>query len=217
MKEKSLKSKAVDIKGKEYILVKDRVLYFNEAYERGYIVTELLSDPLDTTVVIKADVYPDAVENNNRHFTGHAQEVIGEGYINKTSAMENAETSAVGRALAMMGIGVLDSIASVDEINKATNRSKVDLKDFDPATEKVTFGKHKGKLWIDLPQFYLDWLLENGQAEAKSKAKKTLKSPNPVDEETEQMQLDDVIGKTVEMSQLELEREFIKTSKKENK
>ena len=216
MKEKSLKSKAVDIKGKEYILVKDRVLYFNEAYDSGCIITELLSAPQDTTVVIKATIYPDSM-NYGRNFTGHAQEVIGEGYINKTSAMENAETSAVGRALAMMGIGVLDSIASVDEINKATNRSKVDLKDFDPATEKVTFGKHKGKLWIDLPQFYLDWLLENGQAEAKSKAKKTLKSPNPVDEETEQMQLDDVIGKTVEMSQLELEREFIKTSKKENK
>jgi transcriptional regulator NrdR family protein len=39
--------------------------------------------------------------------------------VNKTAALENAETSAVGRALAMMGIGVIESIASVDEINKA--------------------------------------------------------------------------------------------------
>jgi len=36
--------------------------------------------------------------------TGHASEVIGEGHVNKTSALENAETSAIGRALASMGI-----------------------------------------------------------------------------------------------------------------
>jgi len=188
MKEKSLKAKAVDIKGKEYILVKDRVLYFNEQYANGYITTELLSQPLDGTIVIKALVYPDV--GSGKCFTGHAQEVIGDGYINKTSAMENAETSAVGRALAMMGIGVLDSIASVDEINKAKNRETIDIKDFDPATEKVTFGKHKGKLWIDLPQFYLDWLLENGQAEAKSKAKKVI-DIKPKEDNTD---INDVIG-----------------------
>jgi len=65
-----------------------------------------------------------------------------------------------------------------------------DIKDFDPATEKVTFGKHKGKLWIDLPQFYLDWLLENGQAEAKSKAKKVI-DIKPKEDNTD---INDVIG-----------------------
>jgi len=190
MKEKSLKSKAVDIKGKDYILVKDRVLYFNETYPDGCILTTLLSQPQDTTIVIKANVIPD-IEQPNKQFTGHAQEVIGEGYINKTSAMENAETSAVGRALAMMGIGVLDSIASVDEINKATNRSKVDLKDFDPATEKVGFGKHADKLWKDLPTHYLNWLVENGKEEAKQKAKISLS--HPADELD--LNVDDIVGK----------------------
>ncbi len=114
----SLKDKAIDIKGKAYVQVKDRVLEFNRLYENGSIDTKQLSEPQDKRVVMKAIVTPD-VDKPLRIFTGHAQEVVGEGFINKTSAEENAETSAVGRALAMMGIGVIDSIASVDEINKA--------------------------------------------------------------------------------------------------
>lgn len=108
----------VDIKGKQYVMVKDRIVYFNEKYENGYITTELISKPEDKHVVVKATVIPDA--KSSRFFTGHSQAVIGEGMINKTSALENAETSAVGRALALMGIGIIDSVASVDEINKAT-------------------------------------------------------------------------------------------------
>lgn len=61
--------------------------------------------------------------NTLESFTGLAQEIEESSNINKTSALENAETSAVGRACAFAGIGVIDGIASVDEINKATNRS----------------------------------------------------------------------------------------------
>ena len=110
-----LRDKAVDIKGKEYVLVKDRVLYFNNHYPEGSITTELVSAPESDHIVMKATVTPDG----RRTFTGYSQATKGDGYINKTAALENAETSAVGRALAMMGIGVIDSIASVDEINKA--------------------------------------------------------------------------------------------------
>jgi hypothetical protein len=124
MKDKSLKSKAVNIKGKDYVLVSDRIIFFNNQYENGSIQTKILSDINDKKVLIKAFVYPD-ISNKERVFIGHAQEVWGEGYINKTSAIENAETSAVGRALAMMGIGVIDSIASIDEVQKAENRSKL--------------------------------------------------------------------------------------------
>jgi len=114
-----LKDKAIKIQGKDYILVKDRVLAFNELYPNGSIVTELVSDPADERVIVKATVTPD-VDKPARAFVDYSQAVIGEGYINKTSALENASTSAVGRALAYMGIGVLDSIASADEFNKAT-------------------------------------------------------------------------------------------------
>jgi len=115
--DKSLKSKAIDIKGKSYVLVSDRILFFNENYVDGSITTELVSQPSDELVVIKATVRPNT---SDRAFTGYSQAKWGDGYINKTSALENCETSAVGRALAMMGIGVIDSVASVDEINKST-------------------------------------------------------------------------------------------------
>lgn len=117
MQDKSLKDRAVSIKGRSYVLVSDRILYFNETYKEGSIITELLSTPDAKQVVMKATVSPDGV----RKYVGHSQAVVGVGMVNKTAALENAETSAVGRALAMMGIGVIDSVASVDEMRKATN------------------------------------------------------------------------------------------------
>lgn len=134
---KDLKEKAIDFKGKKYVLVADRVIYFNDTYKAGCINTEVISKPEDELVIVKAYVYPDGMQG--RYFTGYSQAKWGEGYINKTSALENAETSAVGRALAMMGIGVIESIASIDEINKAnahTGKSAKDVgdqsrKDFD--------------------------------------------------------------------------------------
>lgn len=110
----------INIHGKEYVLVKDRVLAFNEKYPNGSIETHLAYD--GEMVRCRAVVIPD-VANMNRRFTGHSEEDRSSSAINKTSATENAETSAIGRALAAMGIGVLDSIASVDEMNKATNKA----------------------------------------------------------------------------------------------
>lgn len=121
MSDKELKSKAISIKGKDYIQVKDRVIYFNEKYPNGCIQTELVSWEGDI-ITMKAKATPD-VDKPERFFCDYSQEKVGEGMINKTSALENGSTSAVGRALALMGIGVIDSIASTDEMYKATNRS----------------------------------------------------------------------------------------------
>lgn len=127
---KDLKDKAIDFKGKKYVLVADRVLYFNETYPNGSITTELVSAPDADTVIVKATIKPRARQDiepyieDTQTFTGYSQATWGEGYINKTSALENAETSAVGRALAFMGIGVIESIASIDEINKTTYPNK---------------------------------------------------------------------------------------------
>ena len=119
----SKKLPTIDIKGKEYVMVKDRVLFFNDTYTKGMIQPDMISGPTDTTRTFKAIVTPD-ISTPSRYFTGHASERVGAGMINETSATENAETSAVGRALAMMGIGVTDSIASGDEVHKAINASK---------------------------------------------------------------------------------------------
>ena len=119
---KNLKEKAISIKGKNYVLVSDRIIYFNDTYPNGAIKTELISQPSDSMVVIKATIIPDLAAPE-RLFTGYSQATWGDGMVNKTAALENAETSAVGRALAMMGIGVIDSVASVDEMKKATSNS----------------------------------------------------------------------------------------------
>ena len=118
MSSKSLTDKAIDIKGKKYVLVSDRVQFFNDTFTNGSIKTELVSEPSHDYIIIKATVTPDV--ESHRSFTGYSQAVIGDGMVNKTSALENAETSAVGRALGFMGIGVIESIASADEITKST-------------------------------------------------------------------------------------------------
>ena len=133
---KDLKEKAIKIKGKDYVLVSDRIIYFNETYTNGSIETKLISEPSETMVVIKATVLPD-VKQPERKFTGYSQAKWGDGYINKTSALENAETSAVGRALAMLGIGVIDSIASVDEIKKTTHYSKTPIENLTLSKDEI--------------------------------------------------------------------------------
>lgn len=119
---KDLKEKAIKISWKDYILVKDRILYFNEKYPNGSIRTEIIQD--DELWIIKAYIFPD-VSDLNRIFTWYSQALEWSTNINKTSAIENAETSAVGRALAMMWIWVIESIASADEIYKAKNTEKI--------------------------------------------------------------------------------------------
>jgi len=172
MKDKSLKDKAIKIQGKDYVLVSDRINYFNENYKNGSIRTKLLSEPDAKMIVIVAKVIPD-IEKLTRYFVGHAQEVIGEGFINKNSAMENAETSAVGRALAMMGIGVIDSIASVDEINKAKNREvkgevkKVGKIEYKKITGTKNGRKYEGWVRIDGQKVPVFWTDKESSADAK--------------------------------------------------
>lgn len=108
----------VKIQGKDYVEVKERIIYLSEKYPMSYsITTKVRYYAAEKMWVVKA-----ILKVNDQTFTGHAQEIIGDGYINKTSALENAETSAVGRACAMAGIGVIGSIASADKIVKSQNR-----------------------------------------------------------------------------------------------
>jgi len=115
----------INIKGKDYVQVKDRILYFNQEYPNGSISTELVSPVESKTVVVKATVIPD-VKNPERKFCDYSQAVIGQGMVNQTAAMENASTSAVGRALGFMGIGIIESVASADEITKAISQTPQD-------------------------------------------------------------------------------------------
>lgn len=118
MVDKQLKDKAVDFKWSKYVMVKDRIQYLAENYDGKYsISTDYEYFPEQKMRVVKAEL-----TIGNCTYTWLAQEIDWVGFVNKTSALENAETSAVGRACAMAWIGVIDSIASMDEINKAENR-----------------------------------------------------------------------------------------------
>lgn len=108
----------MDIKGKAYVLVNERIKAFRMLYPDGIIETELLNDT-DGRCVFKAIIRkPDG----DILGTGHAYEVEAASYINKTSYIENCETSAVGRALAMCGIGIDTSVASYEEVDMAIRK-----------------------------------------------------------------------------------------------
>ena len=104
----------MDIKGKNYVQVNERVKAFRQLYPEGTIETELVYDA-DGVATMKATVsVGDLVLA-----TGYAQEKEASSYINKTSYIENCETSAVGRALGFLGIGIDTSIASAEEVDTA--------------------------------------------------------------------------------------------------
>ena len=109
-----------DIKGKEYAEVNQRVKAFRMLYPNGAITTDIVSLN-DGIVVIKATVQD---EEGKTLATGYAYEKENSTFINKTSFIENCETSAVGRALGMCGIGIDVSIASYEEVANAIENQK---------------------------------------------------------------------------------------------
>lgn len=110
-----------DIKGKDYVMVNQRVRAFRMVYPDGLIQTEIVALK-DGIVVFKASAYD---EKGRLLATGFAQEKESSSFINKTSYIENCETSAIGRALGFCGFGIDSSIASYEEVaNAQANQSK---------------------------------------------------------------------------------------------
>lgn len=119
------KLKKTDIKGKDYVEVNQRILGFRELYPNGTIETEIVNS-LEGIVTIKATIK----DCEGRILaTGHAQEKENSSFINKASYIENCETSAVGRALGILGIGADTSIRSFDEMEskefQVTSNSRI--------------------------------------------------------------------------------------------
>lgn len=82
----------------DYETVESRLVRFWEANPDGRIATELVAAE-GGRYIVKAEVYRSA-EDIHAVATGYAEETIGSSPVNKTSALENCETSAIGRALA---------------------------------------------------------------------------------------------------------------------
>jgi|TARA_R110002050_G_scaffold300479_1_gene470096 hypothetical protein len=145
---------SIKIKGKDYIQVHERVaeLRRNPLYKTLTIETEIVEknyseltgdifkhkkDDNDkiissTKVGVKVSKVLDSIiikcvirnKDGNVVSSGYAQEEKATGFVNETSFVENCETSAVGRALGFLGIGIKDSIASADELVVAISKQK---------------------------------------------------------------------------------------------
>lgn len=111
--------KTINIKGKEYIPVNERLLHFrsNDDYKMWQIHEEVVSVN-DNEGIFKVTI----CDNNGVVIaSAHSQEYRDSSYINKTSFLENGFTSALGRALGYLGIGIDVSIASANEVNNAVS------------------------------------------------------------------------------------------------
>lgn len=109
----------LDIRGKDYVLVNQRVIAFRKIFPEGRIVTEIVKLEGEMCV-IKASIY----DGETLIAVGHAYEKESSSFINKSSYIENCETSAVGRALGFVGIGIDGSIASAEEVQNAMLNQK---------------------------------------------------------------------------------------------
>lgn len=166
------KLKAIEVKGKNYVMVNERLKYFREHFE-GYA---LISDIIEITpdrVCILAKILDN---NGSVKATGIAFEEKQSSYINKTSYIENCETSAWGRALANFGIGIDESVSSADEIahaieiqeeqkksvakkNKKSETQKAD-KNPDPKPQSTADEKAVDELSNDVTKMLIDEIVE---------------------------------------------------------
>ena len=120
--------KTTDIKGKEYAEVNQRIKAFRMCYPNGSITTDIIG--LENGIVtIKATVVN---EEGAIIATGYAQEKESSSFINKTSYIENCETSAVGRALGFCGFGIDVSVASYEEVANAIENQQPKEEPLDP-------------------------------------------------------------------------------------
>lgn len=103
----------------EYAEVNQRIKAFRMVYPDGFILSDLLSN-VNGVCIFLAQVGYYAEDGTKRILaTGTAYEKEGSTFINKTSYIENCETSAVGRALGMAGFGIDTSVASAEEVQNA--------------------------------------------------------------------------------------------------
>ena len=103
----------------DYEPVEDRLARFWADHKNGRVHTEVLPSPASNEWVVFAAVYRDQADGVP-FATGLAHEVIGQGMVNRTSALENCETSAIGRALANGGYATKGKRPSREEMTKAT-------------------------------------------------------------------------------------------------
>lgn len=153
--------RTTDIKGKDYAEVNQRIKAFRMLYPTGTIHTNMISNE-NGVCIFKATVID---EKGTVLATGTAYEKEDSSFINKTSYIENCETSAVGRALGIAGFGIDTSVASAEEVQNAIANQEISTLE-EANTYKLTFGKYNGLTLAEVVEKdinYCDWLLTNAQ------------------------------------------------------
>ena len=181
----------VNIHGKEYYTVVERLKMLKNDFKIDYSLTTDLLKCDDKVVVMKA-----TLKIGDNVYTGHAMERFGSSKINTSSALENAETSAIGRCLSSASYfgsefcsanELENALVQQDEItpeqenkilkgelkearDKAdaehpladTIKKTMETKTIDDSGDDViSFGKHKGTKWSDVDEGYLKWVSKN--------------------------------------------------------
>jgi hypothetical protein len=149
----------VDIHGKQYQTVAYRVGKFREAHPDWTLLTEIVTRT-DECVVMKATILND---QGRVLSTGHSEEYRADGKINATSALENSETSAIGRALAALGLGGTE-FASADEVAHAISGKSGVIKSTDGALDRCAPARRK--VIMDTAVLVKDYLTEGKDFDA---------------------------------------------------
>lgn len=126
------KLQSIKIKGKDYVQVNERIKAFRENFKDYQLITNLHELTDDVCVMFAQVINPQGVVVA----TGWAREVRldSSSMVNKTSYVENCETSAWGRALGNLGIGIDDNICSAEELMYALETQSNPKRVSTPAT-----------------------------------------------------------------------------------
>ena len=120
----------------QYEPVEDRIRRFWADHQNGRILTDLVHRD-EKQYVVRAEVYTDR-DDPRPSASGYAEEVIGSSPVNRTNALENAETSAIGRALANLNYAPKGARPSQEEMEKA---NRTPARDIASATKKTDAAK----------------------------------------------------------------------------
>lgn len=141
--------KTINIKGKDYITVNERLKEFRNNFKDYSLTTEIVELGQDNCTM-KATITDD---KGVVRATGFAREVIAKSPINKFAFVENCETSAIGRALGNFGIGIDTAICTADELLMKLAQEQATPQEKAKATRSV----NKEIKTTDIEQRIKDW------------------------------------------------------------
>lgn len=200
------KDKEGNIVRNEYAQVNERIKVFRMLFPNGSIATNIESLK-DGVVVMSCEVRN---EDGNLLSKAYAYEKEDSSFINKTSFIENCCTSATGRALGYLGIGIDTSVASYEEVANAMANQEPTKEEAEVYT--ITFGRNQGKTLKEIQEQdpkYIEWLLNNSKDQRLLKMIELalgIKMPTPeeqfVREEAMKMILDLTLEKDIDLEEV---------------